>query len=188
MRGCPVTVTVEELEAATLLASVTLKVSVLTPLVDSVLLKEPVPLYGPVSPEASTVQSKGFPTVAVEGHVTVTTNGVPWTDTLADPDAVTVFASVTLNDSVLMPLVVSVIAKLPVPVYGRVPPAAVTSHENVTPGVDVAGQATVTTKGCGLTTTLAVAAALTPFASVTVNDSVFAPLIDSVRVIVPVPV
>ena len=43
MRGCPVTVTVEELEAVTLLASVTLKVSVYPPLTCSVKVNVPVP-------------------------------------------------------------------------------------------------------------------------------------------------
>jgi len=53
------------------------------PLVGSVRLIVPVPVYGGVSPEAETVQSNGLPAVTpLVGHVTVTVSGVPWMPTL----------------------------------------------------------------------------------------------------------
>ncbi len=147
-RGCPATLTVADCETVTPLADVTLKVSVLVPLVGSVLLMVPVPVYGPVSPEAVTVQLNGLPTVTPDvGQETVTTNGLPWTLTVAEPDALTAFASVTVNDSVFVPLVGSVLLIVPVPVYGADPPVAVTVQLNGTPAVAVPGQDTVTTSG-----------------------------------------
>jgi len=116
-RGCPATLTVADCETVTPLADVTLKVSVLVPLVGSVLLMVPVPVYGPVSPEAVTVQLKGLPTVTPEvGHVALATSGVPWTLTVAEPEALAALLSVTVNDSVFMPLVGSVLLIVPVPV------------------------------------------------------------------------
>ena len=116
-RGWAATLTVAEPDAVTPLASVTLKVSVLVPLDGSVLLKVPIPVYGPVSPEADTEQLNAFPAVTPDvGQFTVTTRAVPETFTVADPEADTVFESVTVNDSVLIPLVGSVLLKVPVPV------------------------------------------------------------------------
>jgi len=69
-----------------------------------------------VPPVADTVQLNGFPAVMpLIGQVTVTTSGWPPTVTVALPLAVTPFASVTLNDSVLTPLVGSVTLNVPVP-------------------------------------------------------------------------
>src|SRR5436309_12599261 len=112
--GRPVILMVAEPDIVTPLASVTLKLSILLPFVLSDRLKVPVPVYGPVSPEASTVQSKDSPTIAVAGHVTVTTRGVPATSTVAEAAAVAPLSSVTVNDSVCDPLTGSVIARLPV--------------------------------------------------------------------------
>ncbi len=67
--------------------------------------------------------------------------------TVADAEADTVFKSVTVNDSVLLPLVGSVLLKVPVPVYGVVPPVAETVQLNAVPAVAVGGQETVTTSG-----------------------------------------
>src|SRR5712691_4724086 len=133
-RVWPATLTVADPEAVTLLASVTLNVSVFVPFVFSVLEKVPVPVYGLVSPDAATVQLNGFPTVTPDvGQVTVTTSAVPWTLTAADPEALAALPSVTVKDSVLDPLDVSVRLKVPVPVYGVVPPVALTVQLNATP-------------------------------------------------------
>jgi len=100
-----------------------------------------------------------------------------------------VLLSVIVHDSVFEPFVGSVRLNVPVPVYGAVPPAAVTVQLNALPAVTpVVGQDTVTTSGWAATTTLAVPEALMVLESVTVNDSVFVPLVGSVLLIVPVPV
>ena len=141
-------------------------------------------------PVAVTVQLKGLPVVRPEvGHVAVTTRGCAATLTLADPDALIPFASITVKDSVLVPLTASVLLNVPVPVYGAVPPVAVTVQLNGLPAVTpLVGHETVTVTGWAATVTLAEAEALAAFASVTVKDSVFVPLVGSVRLIVPVPV
>jgi len=95
-----------------------LKVSVKVPLTGWVTVNVPVPLYGPVPPVALTVQLNGLPDVgaAVEPHDTVTINGCGTTVTLAEPEAVTPLASVTLKDSVNTPFTDSVTLNVPVPV------------------------------------------------------------------------
>jgi len=108
--------------------------------------------------------------------------------TVADPEAVTPLPSVTLKVSVLGPLVVSVLLKLPVPVYGCVPPVAVTVQSKAWPSTAVAGQDTATASGCGSMTTGAKALALSPFESVTVKDSSKLPLVCSDLVTLPAPV
>ncbi len=182
--------TLADPEALAALLSVTVNDSVLVPLVGSVLLMVPVPMYGVDPPVADTVQLKGLPAVTpLVGHVTVTTSGWPATLTLADPEALTVFASVTVNDSVLVPFVGSVLEIVPVPVYGAVPPVAVTVQLNGLPAVTpLVGHVTVTTSGWPPTLTVADPEALAEFASVTVNDSVFEPFVGSVLLKVPVPV
>ena len=91
----------------------------------------------------------GLPAVMPEvGHEAVTTSGCAATLTLADPEALAALASVTVKDSVLVPLVASVLLKVPVPVYGVVPPVAVTVQLNGLPAVTPeVGQETVTTSG-----------------------------------------
>jgi len=188
-RGEPLTATVADPEALTAFESVTVKLSVFSPFELSVLLKVPVPVYGAVPPVAVTVQLKGTPTEAFAGQDTVTTSGCAPTLTLADAVALALFASVTVNDSVLLPLVGSVLLIEPTPVYGPVPPVAETVHVNGFPAVTPElGHVAVTTRGWPPTVTLAVAVAVTPFASLTVNDSVLVPLEFSVLEIVPVPV
>ncbi len=108
--------TVADPEPLAVFTSVTVKDSVFEPLVVSVLLIEPVPVYGGVPPVADTVQLKALPMVPEAGQLTVTTIGFPETATVADPEALTAFASVTVKDSVFGPLVVSVLLKVPVPV------------------------------------------------------------------------
>jgi len=123
------------------------------------------------------------------GHVTVTTKGWAATLTVAEFEALTVFESVTVKLSVFVPLVGSVREIVPVPVYGAVPPVADTVQLNSLPAVTpVVGQETVTTRGWAAMLTLAEPEALIVFESVTVNDSVFVPLVGSVRLKVPVPV
>ena len=142
-----------------------------------------------MSPEASTVQLNGLPAVIpLLWQVTVTINGVTWRETTADPEAVTALASETLNDSVLDPFTDSTRLKLPVPLYGTVPPVAETSHENATPTLAVVGQTTDTISGWATTITVAVAVVLAPLASVTVKESVRLPFVASVRLIDPAPV
>jgi len=146
-RGCAATVTLDVLEALTELLSVTVKVSVLVPLVGSVLEIVPVPVYGAVPPVADTVQLKALPAVTPDvGQVAVTTRGWAATLTVAEADAVTPLASVTLNVSVLLPFEASVLLKVPAPVYGPVSPEADTVQLNALPAVtpDV-GHETVTT-------------------------------------------
>ena len=100
-----------------MLASVTVKDSVFEPLEGSVLLMVPVPVYGADPPVTDTVQLNGLPTVTPEvGHETVTVSACAATLTVADRETLTEFASVTVNDSVLLPLVGSVLLKVPVPV------------------------------------------------------------------------
>jgi len=162
------------------------------PLTGWVTVNVPVPLYGPVPPVALTVQLNGLPDVgaAVELQDTVTINGCGTTVTLAEPEAVTPFASVTLKDSVKVPFTGSVTLKVPVPEYGPVPPVADTVQLNGLPAViaaEVDPQVTVTIRGCGTTLTLAEPEAVTPLASVTLKDSVNCPLTGSVTEDVPVP-
>jgi len=107
--------TLVEPDWVTPFASVTLKVSGNVPLVGCVTLKVPVPVYGPVPPVAETVHVNGLPAVIGEEHVTVATRGWPATVTVADPEAVAPFPSVTLNVSVFVPFVDSVLEKVPVP-------------------------------------------------------------------------
>jgi len=96
---------------------------------------------------------------------------------------------VTLKVSVFVPFVFSVRLKVPVPVYGAVPPEADTVQLNGLPRVTpLVGHDTVTTRGCAATLTEAVAEAETVLLSVTVNDSALVPLVGSVLEIVPVPV
>jgi len=188
--GCAATLTLADPEALAEFASVTVNDSVFVPLTGSVLLNVPVPVYGPVPPVALTVQLNGLPAVTPEvGHETVTNAGWPATVTVAEPDAVTLLASVTLNVSVLVPFVFSVLEKVPVPVYGPVSPDAVTVQLNGLPTVtpDV-GQVTVTTSGVPATLTVADPDAVTALESVTLNVSVLVPLVASVLLKVPVPV
>jgi len=94
------------------------------------------------------VQLNGLPAVTpLVGHETVTTKGCAATLTVAEPDALAAFASVTVNDSVLVPLVGSVLLNVPVPVYGVEPPVAVTVQLNATFTLAEVGHDTVTTRG-----------------------------------------
>ena len=95
------------------------------------------------------MQLNGLPAVTPEvGHVTVTTSGCAATLTVAEPEALTALASVTVKVSVLEPFAGSVRLKVPVPEYGVVPPVALTVQSKGLPAVtpDV-GQVTVTTSG-----------------------------------------
>ena len=140
--------TLAEPEAVAEFASVTVNDSVFVPLVGSVLLRVPVPVYGEVPPEADTVQLNGLPAVTpLVGHETVTTSGVPTMFTVAEPEALTALVSVTVNDSTLLPFVVSVRLNVPVPVYGVVPPAALTVQLNAVFTLAEDGHDTVTTRG-----------------------------------------
>src|SRR5437867_4401278 len=108
--------------------------------------------------------------------------------TVAVAVAIWPLASVTVNDSRNVPLVISVTVWGPVPMNGAVPPEAVTSQVKGLPVVSSeVGQVTVATSGCEFTLTVAVPDAVPLLASVTVNNSVFAPLVASVRLNEPVP-
>ena len=108
--------------------------------------------------------------------------------TLAEPEALTPLASVTLKLSANVPLTGSFTVKVPVPEYGEVPPVAETVQLNGLPAVAPESQVTVTTSGWGETLMLAEPVAVTPLASVTLKDSVKAPLTCSVTENEPVPV
>ncbi len=171
--------TVADRLALTVLLSVTVNDSVLVPFVGSVLLSVPVPVYGVVPPDAVTVQLNGLPAVRPDvGHVTVTTSGWAATLTDADAEALTPFASITVKDSVLVPLTGSVLLKVPVPVYGVEPPLAVTVQLNGLPAVtpDV-GQVTVTTRAVPPTATVWVLTLNWLLASVTLRVTVLEPLV-----------
>jgi len=187
--GVLATLTVKEPDASALLASVTVKDSVCIPLTDSTAGKTPVPAYGPVPPIAETEQLKETPAVTLEAHDTVTTKGCGATVTVAVTVATTLFASVTLKDSIAVPLLETVRLAKPIPEYGLVPPVAVTVQLNGLPAVtpDV-GHDTVTVSGCAATLTLAEPLALAALASVAVKDSVLTPFVGSVLLSVPVPV
>ena len=133
-----------------------------------------------MSPDAETEQSNANPAVAVDGQVTVTTSGAPWTLTIAEPEAEAPFPSDTVKLSVFIPFEFSVLLIVPVPVYGIVPPTADTVQSNATPRVAFAGQLTDTTKGWPVIVTLADPVAEAPFPSVTVNDWVKVPLVGRV--------
>jgi len=101
------------------------------------------------------------------------------------------FASVTVKDSVNVPLTGCVTLKVPVPTYGPVPPVAETTQSNGFPAVIAAEeepQTTLTTNGCCTTVTSVEATELLPLESVTVNNSLKSPLTGWVTVKSPVPV
>src|SRR5881628_398290 len=130
-KGLPETVTLAVPVALTPLASWTLNDSTFKPFVDSTTLLVPVPEYGRVPPDASTMQLNGLPTVTpAVGHVTATTMGCAAIVTVADPAAPAPLLSVTENVSENEPLTGSVTVQSPVPMYGDVPPAAETVQEN----------------------------------------------------------
>ena|SRR2546425_6105881 len=109
-------VTLAEPEALAPLVSVTVNFSSNVPFTGSVLVSIPSPRYGDVPPVADILQSNGLPAVTPElGQTTVTTSGCGAIVTLAEPEAVMPFASVTLYLSVKVPLTGSVTDWLPVP-------------------------------------------------------------------------
>jgi hypothetical protein len=148
-RGCGAMVTVSEPLAETPLASVTVKVTVYVPLTGKLADREPVPVYGAVPPVAETVQLNGLPAVRpVFGQSTIATNGCGAIVTLSEPLALTAFASVTVKDTVYVPLTGKLADLEPVPVYGPVPPEAETLQLNGLPAVrPELGQSTETTSG-----------------------------------------
>ncbi len=74
-------------------------------------------VYGEVPPVTVAVKVIDVPTEGVAGlNVKLATIGWPPTVTVADPEALAELASVTVNDSVLVPLVASVLLRVPVPV------------------------------------------------------------------------
>ena len=159
------------------------------PLTAFVTLNVPVPVYGDVPPVALTVQLNGLPAVMPDvGHVTVTTSGCAETVTDAEPVAEWPFESVTLKLTVYVPLAGLVMLKVPVPVYGDVPPVALTVQLKGLPAVRPEdGHVTVTTRGWATIVTDADPLAVTWFASVTLKLWVNVPLIGLVTVKLPVP-
>ena len=82
-------------------------------------------VYGDVPPVALAVQDTATPTVPLAGQLIVTATGNGLIVTVADALAVAAFASVTVTEIVLLPLVEYVVLKLePVPLAG-LPPVAV---------------------------------------------------------------
>src|SRR5215467_1912437 len=106
---------------------------------------------------AETSQVKGLPAVSpVAGQLTVTTSGWPPMVTLALALALAPAPSVTVKDSVNDPLTASVRLIVPVPVYGVVPPVAVTVQSKGLPAVrPEVGQDAVTMSGWAATVTVA---------------------------------
>ena len=97
--------------------------------------------------------------------------------TLAKPEALAPFPSVTVNNSGKEPFIGSVRLMIPVPVYGVVPPLALTVQVKALPAVTpLVGQFTVTVRGWAAIITLADPLAVARLASVTVKDSVKVPL------------
>src|SRR2546425_12564142 len=95
--GRPVILMVAEPDIVTPLASVTLKLSILLPFVLSDRLKVPVPVYGPVSPEASTVQSNGLPEIASAARVARAKSSVAAALLDDEAEAGAPFASATVD-------------------------------------------------------------------------------------------
>src|SRR5262249_48391046 len=114
--------------------------------VGSVTLNDPVPLYGVVPPVAETVQLNGLPAVWPEPQLTVTMSGCGAIATVAVPNALMPFASVTNIGTVYAPLL-GATKLVPLLEYGAVPPVAEYEHVNALPAVKPDGQVTVTTKG-----------------------------------------
>jgi hypothetical protein len=86
-------------------------------------------VYAVVPPEPVAVNATVVPTVPVVGPAMLTANGRAAIVTVADAVAVAAFASVTVTDTVFVPLTLYVVDKLAaVPVAGD-PPVAV--HANV---------------------------------------------------------
>src|SRR5262245_26183760 len=152
------------------------------------MLKEPVPLYGAVPPVAETVHVNGLPAVCPVPQVTVAMKGCWTTVTCVEATALLPLWSVTVNDSVKLPLTGWVTVKFPAPWYGAVPPVAVTLQMNGLPAVMVEPpHVTLATNGCWTTVTCVEATALLPLWSLTVNDSVNVPLTGWTTVKFPVP-
>ena len=73
--------------------------------------------YGVVPPVTVAVKVITVPTVGLAGvKVTLADRGWPPTVTVAEPEALTALLSVTVKDSVFVPLVGSVLLMVPVPV------------------------------------------------------------------------
>ncbi len=105
--------------------------------------------YGVVPPLPVAVNVIDVPTDGLVGvNVKLATMGWPPIVTLAEPEALAEFESVTVKDSVFVPFVGSVLLNVPVPVYGAVPPDAVTVQLKGLPAVtpDV-GHETLMAKG-----------------------------------------
>jgi hypothetical protein len=156
------------------LASVTVNVYV-----PAVRLNVPMPLYGGVPPVAATVTVEFPPlhNIGVADAVTaIAEAGCEMV--IAAEVAEQPFASVTVK--VYVP---AILANVPVPVYGAVPPVAVTTTFDVPPKQRIGGAFTSTAsaaEGCVMSTD---ADSLHPLASVTVKVCV-----PALRVNVPTPV
>lgn len=157
--------------ALQLFASVTVKVYV-----PALRTKIPVPVYGAVPPVAPTVMVVVEPLQSICGAVaeTVSCGG---STMVTDVVAVQLFASVTVKLYVPPPRL-----NTPVPVYGAVPPDAVTVTVEVVPlqRIGVALDAALSAGGSVMVTD---ATAEQLFASVTIKVNVPAPLVKA-----PVPV
>jgi len=103
--------------------------------------------------------------------------------TVVDPEALTLLESITVNDSVYVPLTDSVMLNDPVPEYGEVPPVAETSQLNGLPAVTAESQVTVTTRGCGAIVTVMVPRAVTPLESVTKIGTVYGPFDGAMKLV-----
>lgn len=138
-------------------------------------LNTPVPLYGGVPPvaETVTVELPLLHTTGVALELAVSDGGCVM---LSEAMAEQPFASVTVKE-----YVPAVRLKLPVPVYGAVPPVAVTVTVDVEP-LQRIGVAVAVTVSVGGAVMVAVAVAVQLFASVTVKVKMPAP-----RVNAPVP-
>ena len=124
-------------------------------------MKLPVPVYGPVPPAAVTVTVADPPLheMLVEVELAVKTVG---SDTVMLVVAVHPLASVTVYEEVP-----AVTVKLPVPVYGPVPPAAVTVTVADPPLHEILVEVEPAVKTVGSDTVMLVVA-VHPLASVTV--------------------
>jgi len=149
-------------------------------------------VYGDVPPVALAVQDTATPTVPLAGQLIVTATGNGLIVTVADALAVAAFASVTVTEIVLLPLVEYVVLKLePVPlaglppvavqanVYGEVPPEPVAVQDTALLTVPEVGQLIVTANGeAGPIVTVADLEFVAALPSVTVTDIVLLPFVE----------
>jgi hypothetical protein len=130
----------------------------------------PVPVYGDVPPVAETVIVEVPPLQGIGGASTMMASCVGSVSVITDEDALQPLASVTVKVWLPAPR-----TKLPVPLYGGVPPLALTVTVVVPPWHAIGAAVALTASNDGSLSVTGAEVALQPFASLTVNVYVPAP-------------